>query len=79
MPSGSAGLLENARPYTKLSPTPKRSILFLLLTAEEQGLSGSEFYAANPLYPLKNTLADINMDVLNMWGPDERPDSYRSG
>ncbi len=66
--SGSAGLLEIARAYTKLSPAPKRSILFLSVTAEEQGLLGAAYYAANPLYPLKNTLADINMDVLNTWG-----------
>ena len=67
--SGSAGLLEIARGFTKLSPAPKRSILFLSVTAEEQGLLGSEFYAENPLYPLNNTLADINMDELNVWGP----------
>ncbi len=66
--SGSAGLLEIARAYTRLSPAPKRSILFLSVTAEEQGLLGTQYYAANPLYPLKDTLADINMDVLNMWG-----------
>jgi len=66
--SGSAGLLEIARAYTKLSPAPKRSILFLSVTAEEQGLLGSEYYAENPLFPLKNTLADINMDELNIWG-----------
>ncbi|HWE52763.1 MAG TPA: M28 family peptidase [Bryobacteraceae bacterium] len=66
--SGSAGLLEIARAYTKLSPAPKRSILFLSVTAEEQGLLGSEYYAENPLYPLKNTLADINMDELNIFG-----------
>ncbi len=66
--SGSAGLLEIARAYTKLSPAPKRSILFLSVTGEEQGLLGSEYYAENPLYPLKYTLADINMDGLNTWG-----------
>ena len=66
--SGSAGLLEIARAFTKLSPAPKRSILFLSVTAEEQGLLGTQYYATNPLYPLKNTLADINMDVLNLWG-----------
>jgi len=66
--SGSAGLLEIARAFTKLTPAPKRSILFLSVTAEEQGLLGSEYYAENPLYPLKNTLADINMDELNVWG-----------
>jgi Zn-dependent M28 family amino/carboxypeptidase len=66
--SGSAGLLEIARAYAKLSPAPKRSILVLSVTAEEQGLLGTQYYAENPLYPLKNTLADINMDVLNTWG-----------
>jgi Zn-dependent M28 family amino/carboxypeptidase len=66
--SGSAGLIEIARAYTKLFPRPKRSILFLSLTAEEQGLLGAEYYAENPLYPLRYTLADINMDVLNLWG-----------
>ncbi len=43
--SGSAGLLEIARAYTKLSPAPKRSILFLSVTAEEQGLLGTQYYA----------------------------------
>ncbi len=66
--SGTAGLLEIAQAYTKLTPAPKRSILFLSVTAEEKGLLGSEYYAENPLYPLKNTLADINMDGLNQWG-----------
>jgi Zn-dependent M28 family amino/carboxypeptidase len=66
--SGSAGLIEIARAYTRLDPRPKRSILFLSVTAEEQGLLGSEYYAENPLYPLERTLADINMDGLNMWG-----------
>jgi Zn-dependent M28 family amino/carboxypeptidase len=61
-------LLEIARAYSKLTPAPKRSILFLSVTAEEQGLLGSEYYAENPLYPLKKTLADINMDGLNTWG-----------
>ena len=67
--SGSAGLIEIARAYSKLFPRPKRSILFLSLTAEEQGLLGAEYYAENPLYPLNRTLADINMDGLNLWGP----------
>ena len=66
--SGSAGLIEIARAYTKLYPRPKRSILFLSVTAEEQGLLGAEYYAENPLYPLNRTLADINMDGLNTWG-----------
>ena len=66
--SGVAGLLELARAFTKLATPPKRSILFLAVTAEEQGLLGSRYYAANPLYPLNKTLAEINMDILNAWG-----------
>ena len=66
--SGSSGLLEIARAFTKLYPRPKRSILFLSVTAEEQGLLGAEYYAENPLYDLKYTLANINMDGINLWG-----------
>jgi len=47
---------------------PRRSILFLSVTAEEQGLLGSQYYATVPLYPLAKTLAVINMDVLNATG-----------
>jgi Zn-dependent M28 family amino/carboxypeptidase len=66
--SGTAGLLELAEAFTKITPAPKRSILFLSVTGEERGLLGSKYYAENPLYPLKATLADINMDELNQWG-----------
>ena len=66
--SGVSSLLEIARAYTKLGKAPKRSILFLSVTAEEKGLLGSKYYAANPLYPLANTLANINMDGVNQWG-----------
>ncbi len=66
--SGTAGLLEIARAYTKLATAPKRSVLFLSVTAEEQGLLGAKYYGENPLYPLKKTLANINMDELNVWG-----------
>jgi Zn-dependent M28 family amino/carboxypeptidase len=66
--SGAAGLLELAQGFTKISPAPKRSILFLSVTAEERGLLGAKYYAENPLYPLKDTAADINMDELNQWG-----------
>jgi len=66
--SGTAGLLELAKAYTQLPQIPKRSILFLAVTGEEKGLLGSKYYATNPLYPLKNTLANINMDGLNPYG-----------
>ena len=68
--SGSAALLEIARAYAQLKPenAPKRTILFLSVTAEEQGLLGSEYYAEHPLYPASRTAADINMDGMNVWG-----------
>jgi Zn-dependent M28 family amino/carboxypeptidase len=66
--SGTAGLLEIARAFSKMAIKPKRSVLFLSVTAEEQGLLGAKYYAENPLYPLKKTLANINMDGLNSWG-----------
>ncbi|MHC2990382.1 peptidase M28 [Pontibacter sp. HJ8] len=69
--SGTAGLIELAKAFAALSEKPKRSILFLAVTAEEKGLLGSKYYATNPLYPLNKTLANINMDVLNAYGPTE--------
>jgi Zn-dependent M28 family amino/carboxypeptidase len=66
--SGVASLLEMARAFTQVTPAPKRSILFLLVTAEEQGLLGSEYYAVTPVYPLTKTLANINVDGVNQWG-----------
>ena len=47
---------------------PKRTIVFLAVTAEEQGLLGSRWYGQHPLYPLNRTLADINMDAMNAYG-----------
>jgi len=66
--SGVATLLEMARGFTQLEPKPKRSLLFLFVTAEEQGLLGSEYYATHPLYPLEKTVANINIDGVNQWG-----------
>lgn len=65
---GVGGLLEIARAFTKLKTRPKRSILFLAVTAEEQGLLGSEHYSLSPVYPLARTLANINIDGLNVHG-----------
>jgi Zn-dependent M28 family amino/carboxypeptidase len=66
--SGTAALLEIAEAFTKLATPPKRSVLFLAVTAEEKGLLGAKYYAENPLYPLNKTLANINMDGVNQWG-----------
>ena len=66
--SGTAALLEIARAYKQLKTPPRRSILFLSVTAEEQGLLGSRYYAEHPLYPLAQTAIDINMDGMNVHG-----------
>lgn len=66
--SATAGLIELARAFNKLKTKPERTIVFLAVTAEEQGLMGSEYYAFNPVYPVNKTLANINMDGLNNYG-----------
>ncbi len=66
--SGVSALLEMARAFTLVKPAPRRSILFLMVTAEEQGLLGSQYYAVTPVYPLGRTVANINMDTVNQWG-----------
>lgn len=65
--SGTAGLLELARLF-KSGEQPERTILFLAVTAEEQGLQGSAYYAQNPIYPADNTVANINIDGLGSYG-----------
>ncbi len=66
--SGVASLLELAKAYKALPVAPKRTILFIATTSEEQGLLGARYYARNPLYPLSKTLLDINIDGINPWG-----------
>jgi Zn-dependent M28 family amino/carboxypeptidase len=66
--TGVGGLIELARAFARLPAPPKRSLLFLAVTAEEQGLLGSDYYARHPLYPLAKTVAVINMDGLNIYG-----------
>ncbi len=66
--SGVAMLLEIAKACKQLAPAPKRTILFIGLTAEEQGLLGAKHYAEHPPYPLQKTVAVINIDSANPWG-----------
>ncbi|MFL6541067.1 MAG: M28 family peptidase [Chthoniobacterales bacterium] len=66
--SGVAAVLELAQAHMKLPKPAKRSVLFMSTTAEEAGLLGAKYYAEHPLYPLEKTLADINIDELNVWG-----------
>ena len=66
--SGTAALIEIAGAYAALPQAPRRSVLFLSVTAEEQGLLGSLYYAANPLFPLAQTVGGLNMDGMNNFG-----------
>ena len=66
--SGISHLIEQGRAFAK-GPRPDRSVVFLAVTAEEKGLLGSEYYAANPLYPLGKTVGVLNTDSMGLWGP----------
>jgi Zn-dependent M28 family amino/carboxypeptidase len=62
--TGTAALLELAQAFTSLPKAPRRSVVFIATTAEEQGLLGSYDYADHPVFPLERTIAEINMDAL---------------
>ena len=65
--SGTVALIEMAKAFAKAKKQghgPKRSILFLHVTGEEHGLHGSRYYSENPLFPIANTIADINIDMI---------------
>lgn len=66
--SGVASMLTIAEAMMNLSTKPKRTVVFLAVTAEEQGLLGSKFYAENPIYPTAKTVANINMDGMYYMG-----------
>jgi Zn-dependent M28 family amino/carboxypeptidase len=65
--TGVASLIELGRAFAQ-GPRPDRSVVFLAVTAEEKGLLGSEYYAANPLYALAKTVGMINTDALGVYG-----------
>ncbi|RMF66200.1 MAG: M28 family peptidase, partial [Calditrichaeota bacterium] len=64
--SGVSGLLELADAFSSLPNPPRRSLLFLAVTAEEKGLLGSEYYVEHPLFPLEQTVADFNLDMIGI-------------
>ncbi len=66
--TGIAQLIEQARAFAQ-GPRPQRSVVFLAVTAEEKGLLGSEYYAANPIYAAGKTAGAINTDVMGVQGP----------
>ncbi|MFT6718932.1 MAG: Zn-dependent M28 family amino/carboxypeptidase, partial [Sphingobacteriales bacterium] len=65
--SGTVSVLELAQAFSeakKAGKGPRRSILFMNFTGEEKGLLGSDYYSSNPVYPLENTVADLNIDMI---------------
>ena len=66
--TGTAALVALAEAHGKAGP-PRRSLVFLAVTAEESGLLGAYYYAANPVFPLAQTVGGVNMDALQMAGP----------
>jgi len=67
--SGTAGLLQIARSFSRTIPRPNRSIVFLATTGGEANLAGSSYYTDNPLFALQDTVADLNLDTLHIGGP----------
>lgn len=61
--AGVGSILETARAFTRLGQAPRRGILFLFVTAEERGLLGSEWFARHPTVPLKDIVADVDVDA----------------
>ena len=75
--SGTVSVMEMARAFqlaVKDGRGPKRSILFLHVTGEEIGLFGSAYYVEHPVFPLKNTVCDLNIDMIGRIGPDKKED-----
>ncbi len=66
--TGTAALVALAEAHAKAGPTD-RSLVFLAVTAEESGLLGADYYAANPVFPLSQTVGGVNMDALSLAGP----------
>lgn len=66
--SGTTGMLAIAETFAKMKKRPERSVVFLFVTAEEQGLLGSAYYGQNPIYPPNQTVANINIDGLPAYG-----------
>jgi Zn-dependent M28 family amino/carboxypeptidase len=77
--SGTAAILEIARAFKAMKTPPERTIVFLSVTAEEQGLLGSEYYGQNPIYPVAKTVANINIDGINFYGKTKDAAIYGSG
>jgi Zn-dependent M28 family amino/carboxypeptidase len=77
--SGTVAVLEIAQAFAlakKEGKSPRRSILFLNVSGEEKGLLGSQFYTENPIYPLTNTIVDLNIDMIGRTDNNHDNDQY---
>lgn len=73
--SGTSAVLQLAKAFAeakKEGKGPRRSILFMLVTGEEKGLLGSEYYSENPIYPLNKTVVDLNIDMVGRRDPQHK-------
>jgi Zn-dependent M28 family amino/carboxypeptidase len=77
--SGVAGLLTLAQSFVRTKPVADRSIVFLAPTGGEAGLLGSEYYAENPVFPLRDTVAVLNLDTLHIGGPTRDVTVFAAG
>jgi hypothetical protein len=68
--SGTAGVIELAEAFSRPGARPKRSLIFLTVSGEEKGLWGSDYFASNPPVPVKQIVADINIDMIGRNWPD---------
>src|SRR5258706_5349269 len=76
--SGTVSVLEIAKNFAKAKNEgqgPRRSLLFMTVAAEEQGLLGSQYYTEHPVYPLTNTVADLNIDMIGRTDPEHKDSS----
>jgi len=75
--SGTTSVLEIAQAFTeakKAGKGPRRSMLFITVTGEEKGLLGSQYYVENPIFPLENTVVDLNIDMIGRFDPEHEED-----
>jgi len=77
--TGIAALLEIAKAFKAQKPAPERSVLFTAVTLEESGLLGSLYYTKHPVFPMDKTVADINMDAMDVIGPTRNLQIIGSG
>ena len=77
--TGIAALLEIAKAFKAQNPAPQRSVLFAAVTLEESGLLGSLYYTKHPVFPMDKTVADINMDAMDVIGPTKNLQIIGSG